>query len=379
MKLLFSFGVSKSRYRGGASRIALWLHVVNSVLAGKLPEPTIDGETMRWAIEISSFYLWQQKLIHGNNAPTRKLEGIFFKVQTQAEKYFAKSKQGLNASFLKTRINALKGWATEKIRTVVFKALAAAGHGRIEGEGSEMKYIPLTQQLVDVGGGLVISPIAETFSINGIQPRIGEVGDLATTVGFSPVITLENHSQEFPPSHQLLPEQPIHQFTNNNAETISVTGIEAVGDITNSPPIAPTPNLAVLLLQSTTWIEIANSLQKNSQKLIDVMNSFDKAQRKKIASVLIEFLCSEPQNISELSWLPIKMLNWVFKRLTFVISRIGGDSIDEACLEQVENLSFVSVEGLGSPKELWVFCEASSGKNIPVYGANAISGIALKN
>jgi hypothetical protein len=334
---------------------------------------------MRWAIEISSFYLWQQKLIHGNNAPSRKLEGIFFKVQTQAEKYFAKSQQGLNASFLKTRINALKSWATEKIRTVVFKALAAAGHGRIEGEGSEMKYIPLTQQLVDVGTEPLAPPIVETSPVDGMQPAIGEVGDLTTPVCFSPVITLENHSQEAAPPRQLLPEQPIHQFTNNNAETTSVTGIEAVGDPTNSPPIAPTPNLALLLLQSTTWIEIANSLQKDSQKLMDVMNSFDKTQRRKIASVLIEFLCSEPQNISELTWIPIKMLNWVFKRLTFTVSRIGGDFIDDARLEQVENLSFVSVEGLGSPKELWVFGDASSGKNIPVYGASAISGISVKN
>jgi len=375
----FGFSIVYAKIEAYAARIALWLHIVNAVCAGKLPEPTIDGETMRCAIEIAYFYLWQQKYIHGNNAPTRKLEGIFLKVQDQAEKYFAKSKQGLNASFLKTRINALKSWATEKIRTVVFMALAAAGHGRIEGEGSEMKYIPLTQKLVEVGAELVEPPIAETITVEGIPPAIGEVGDLVTPVDFSIVITPEDHKQEAPPPHHLLPEPLIHQFTNNNAETTSVTGIEAVGDPTNSPPIAPTSNLALLLLQSATWIEIANSLQKDSQKLIDVMNSFDKAQRKKIASVLMEFLCSEPQNISELSWLPIKMLNWVFKRLTFAISRIGGDSIDEARYEQVENLSFVSVEGLGSPKELWVFCEASSGKNIPVYGASAISGIALKN
>jgi hypothetical protein len=375
----FGFSIVYAKIEAYAARIALWLHIVNAVCAGKLPEPTISGETMRWAIEIASFYLWQQKLIHGNNAPTRKLEGIFFKVQTQAEKYFAKSQQGLNASFLKTRINALKSWATEKIRTVVFKALAVAGHGRIEGEGSEMRYIPLTQQLVEIGAELVESPIAETLSIDGIQPTIGEVGEVVTPGDFSIVITPEDHRQEAPPPHQLLPEQPIHQFTNNNAETTSVTGIEAVGDTTNSPPIAPTPNLALLLLQSTTWIEIANSLQKDSQKLIDVMNSFDKTQRKKIASVLIEFLCSEPQNINELTWIPIKMLNWVFKRLTFTVSRIGGDFIDDARLEQVENLSFVSVEGLGSPKELWVFCEASSGRNIPVFGTEGICGISVRN
>ncbi|PSB26414.1 DUF3987 domain-containing protein [Chlorogloea sp. CCALA 695] len=374
----FGFSIVYAKIEAYAARIALWLHIVNAVCAGKLPEPTIDGETMRHAIEISSFYLWQQKLIHGNNAPTRKLEGIFFKVQTQAEKYFAKSKQGLNASFLKTRINALKGWAVEKIRTVVFKTLAAAGHGRIEGEGSEMKYIPLTQQLVEVGAELVESPIAETFSIDKIQPSIGEVGEVATSVCFSPVITLENHSQ-FPPSHQLLPEPLIHQFTNNNAETISVAEIEAVGDTTNSTPIAPTHNLALLLLQSTTWMEIAEELQKDSQKLIDVMNQFDKEQRKKIASVLIEFLCREPQSLKELNWIPIKMLNWIFKRLHFTISRVGGDSINQARMELLSNLSFVSVEGLGSNKELWVFCDRASGKNIPVFGTDGICGVSVRN
>jgi hypothetical protein len=373
----FGFSIVYAKIEAYAARIALWLHIVNSICAGKLPEPTISGETMRWAIEISSFYLWQQKLIHGNNAPNRKLEGIFFKVQTQAEKYFAKSQQGLNASFLKTRINALKSWATEKIRTVVFRALAAAGHGRIEGEGSEMRYIPLTQQLVDVGAELVESPIARTISIEGIQPAIGEVG----------VFNGVENVSEIPPipklceSSEYTKVQATHQFTNNNAQTTDLTEIEAVGDPTNSPPIAPIPSLALLLLQSTTWMEIANSLQKDSQKLIDVMNSFDKGQRKRIASLLIDFLCSEPTNLKQLSWLPVKMLNWVFERLNFTISKIGGEgaSIDQAGMEQVKNLSFVSVEGLGSRRELWVFCEPTSGKNIPVFSSEAICGIALKN
>lgn len=390
----FGFSIVYAKIEAYAARIALWLHIVNAVCAGKLPEGAIDGETMRHAIEISSFYLWQQKLIHGNNAPTRKLEGIFFKVQTQAEKYFAKSKQGLNASFLKTRINALKSWATEKIRTVVFKTLAAAGHGRIEGEGSEMKYFPLSPLLVDVGDKLVVSPIAQSHTNDEVQTNIGEIGELTNkeilsqvmSSSFVPIseitdlavpeITIELNTQDH---GQTVSDALVHQFTNLEAENTTIVDIEAVGGSTNDPPTSPTTNPVLLLLQLTTWVEIAEGLQKDSQKLIDAMNQFDKAQRKKIASLLIDFLCSEPLHLRELNWIPIKMLNWIFKRLYFTISRIGGDSIEDARLEQVENLSFVSVEGLGSSKELWVFCDPASGRNIPVFGAEAICEISVKN
>ncbi|WP_052672481.1 DUF3987 domain-containing protein [Aliterella atlantica] len=377
----FGFSIVYAKIEAYAARIALWLHIVNAVLAGKLPEPTISGETMRCAIEISSFYLWQQKLIHGNNAPSRKLEGIFFKVQTQAEKYFAKSKQGLNASFLKTRINALKGWSTGKIRTVLFVALAAAGHGRIEGEGSDMRYIPHSQQPPTIGAKLVEAPITQSLSTALIQPKVGEIGDVVTPTNAIDSTGLETHNKEARPTHQTLPEQENHQFTNFEVQSIATPTIDPIDDTTNRPPIAPTPNLAILLLQSTTWMEISESLQKDSQKLIAAMSQFNKAQRKKVASALIEFLCQQPQSIKELTWIPIKMLNWVFKRLTFTISQISGEgcSIEDARIDRIENLSYVSVEGLGSNKELWVFSEAKSGRNIPVFSSEAICGISLKN
>ena len=73
------------------------------------------------------------------------------------------------------------------------------------------------------------------------------------------------------------------------------------------------------------------------------------------------------------------MLNWIFKRLHFTISRVGGDSINQARMELLSNLSFVSVEGLGSNKELWVFCDRASGKNIPVFGTDGICGVSVRN
>ena len=191
-----------------------------------------------------------------------------------------------------------------------------------------------------------------------------------------PEITVELNAQHH---EQNVSDALTHQFTNSKAESITIADVEAVGGSTNDPPTSPTTNPVLLLLQLTTWVEIADSMQKDSQKLIDVMNQIDKQQRKKVASLLIDFLCSEPLHLRELSWLPIKMLNWIFKRLHFTISRIGGDFIGDARMEQVENLSFVSVEGLGSSKELWVFLEVSSGRNIPVFGTDGICGISVRN
>ncbi len=383
----FAFSLVYPKIEAYTARLALWLHIVNAVLGSKLPEPIISGETMQHAVEIASFYLWQQKLIHANNAPSRKLEGIFFKVQTQAEKFFTKSGLGLNASFLKTRINALKGWAVEKIRTVVFTALAKGGHGRIEGKGSEMKYIPFPppSELVGVGGELVTEPIDESNQPRVFQPRVGEIGSNVNVVIKEPKDFVSNRSVQN--LSQLISEPNYnHQLTNQADKTFTESGSEPIGDSTNSPPIAPTPNnscstyqeLAALILQCQCWVEIADSLQKDSQKLIEVMNQSNKEQKTKVAALLIDFVCLEPSHLKELTWLPIKMLNWIFKRLQFTISRIGGDSIEAARIEQLENLSFMSVEGLGSPREIWIFRNNSSGSNIPVHGTEAICAISPK-
>ena len=240
-----------------------------------------------------------------------------------------------------------------------------------------MKYIPLSQQLVDVGAELVAPPIAQSHATEVIQSQIGEIGGFNKVEDIASILTTPELLE---PSVGIV-AQTNHQFTNNNAESTEIPRIETIGATTNSPPIPPIPNLALLILQSNTWLEISGFLQKDSQRLIDAISQFDKAQRKKLASVLIEFLCQEAQNIKEVTWIPIKMLNAVFKRLTFTISRIGGEGscINEARIECIENLSYVSVEGLGSNKELWVFCEVNSGKNIPVFGTEAICGISVKN
>jgi hypothetical protein len=213
-----------------AARLALWLHLVNALVLDRVPEPVISGETMQAAIELASFYLWQHKLIHAHNAPAQKLEGIFLKVQTCAEKLWAKGK-ALTASFAKSRINPLKSWVTPKIRDKVFRVLAAAGFGRTEGEGEKLVYIPNTvtpfppdsstftvEDFGEIGVELAKPPISQATEYQVTEALIGEV-DRASICSAS----------DEGSSTQSDPDQPTNT-TNLVIETVLISQSAAVGE-----------------------------------------------------------------------------------------------------------------------------------------------------
>ncbi|WP_250126635.1 DUF3987 domain-containing protein [Chroococcidiopsis sp. CCMEE 29] len=392
----FGLSLVYAKIEAYTARIALWLHIVNAVLRGEKPLPVISGQTMQHAIEIASFYLWQHKLIHAHNAPTRQLEGIFLKVQTQAEKFYAKCSQGVGASFLKTRINALKSWAVEKIRNCVFKTLATAGHGRIEGEGSQMIYIPTAvsdasvEQLVGIGEQLVGAPISQNLTTTGLQAWVGEIGaEVYPTI----ISQLPSAASASPSDHQSVPSTEvtpapewIHQFTNSNTEIVTQPDLQVVGDPTNSPPIAPTQQiepqrsptareLATLVLGCSTWVELAKSVNQSAKKLMKAASCMSCEQRAWVAELLKTYLCSNPSAMSQLAWLPLKLRSAVLEQLTFTIGRIGGDHVEDARHERLSGCKYVSVASVGTHQERWIF-QTPAGKNIPVFGTEAIEAIA---
>ncbi len=378
----FGLSLVYAKIESYTARLALWLHIVNAVLRGEQPAPVISGETMQHAIEIASFYLWQHKLIHAHNSPTRKLEGIFLKVQTQAEKFFVKSGKGVGASFLKTRVNALKSWVVEKIRTTVFKALAAAGHGQIEGEGAQMVYIPSTvpkdlppEPVGGVGGKLVVSPIAESIVNTEMQTLAGEVGALETSN------SIDNYADLASGMESELIEN--HQFTNLSLETCAAAELQVVGDTTNSSPNSPTKlhqsptsqDLAALILQCQTWVELAQAVGQNTQKLVKAANRLTTEQRRGLTSLLAAHLCQQPEHLNQLAWVPVKLRDRALERLTFTLRRIGGAAnVLDACWESIIGCKFVSVEHIGTRNEKWVF-QAKEGNRLAVFGVDAIEAI----
>jgi hypothetical protein len=380
----FGLSLVYAKIESYTARIALWLHIVNAVLRGEKPLPIISGVTMQHAIEIASFYLWQQKLIHAHNSPTRQLEGIFLKVQTQAEKFFTKCGKGIGASFLKTRINSLKNWVVEKIRNSIFKTLAAAGHGRIEGEGSEMVYIPNTvpapdeRGLVGVGGQLVTPPISQHNTSSDFQSSIGEIGAMDHPSTF----------QELAQSNEAI-SSPHHQPTNSTAETVTSQELDSVGATTNSSPIPPTApiaqqhfstaqELAAFILQCSTWVELVQGIGENASSLMAAAKTMLQEQRPRLTHLLVTHLCQNPTYLSQLAWIPVKLRDKALDQLTFTIRQIRGvaNSVLDACADYVSGLRFVSVTNLGSRYEKWVF-QTPQGVKIPVFGVEEITAISL--
>ena len=386
----FGLSLVYAKIESYTARIALWLHLVNAVLRGDAPLPVISGETMQHAIEIASFYLWQHKLIHAHNAPNRQLEGLFLKVQTQAEKFFTKCSKGVGASFLKTRINALKSWAVEKIRSSIFKTLAAAGHGRVEGEGSEMVYIPNTMsdasgaQLVDVGGKLVASPIDENHIITILQAPIGEFGEQATSI-----ITSKEPDEAITSSSFANASSSHHQFTNLNAQSIADTCFLVVDDTIKSSPFAPTATeksqhsstaqeLAEQILLCQTWVELARLVEHNQSKLLPATRQMSREQRQGLSTLLAKHLCSYPADLSQLTWLPKKLLDRALEKLTFTIQQIGdvASNVLNPSREYIASCKFVNVNQVGTRHERWIF-QCPNGNRIYILGTEAIKEIAL--
>lgn len=120
------------------ARLALWLHIVNTVLRQQFPSQIIDDQTMEQAIQLAAYYLWQHRLIHTHNSPDSGLAAIALKIQKFAERVGE-----VTASRLKSGIRSLRNVTTAKIRQLM-QLLANAGYASIQGTGTHMKLVSVS-------------------------------------------------------------------------------------------------------------------------------------------------------------------------------------------------------------------------------------------
>jgi len=209
-----------------------------------------------------------------------------------------------------------------------------------------------------------------------IQPLAGEVGALETSN------SSDNYADLAPGMESELIEN--HQFTNLSLETSAAAELQVVGDTTNTPPNSPTAlhqspttqDLAALILQCQTWVELAQAVGWNAQKLVKAANRLTTEQRRGLTSLLVSYLCQQPEHLSQLLWVPVKLRDRALERLTFTLRRIGGAAnVLDACWESISGCKFVSVEQIGTRNERWVF-QAKEGNRLAVFGVDAIEAIA---
>ena len=198
------------------ARLALWLHIVNSVLRREQPTQMIGEETMERAIELAAYYLWQHKVIHAHNSPESELAAIALKIHKYVERVGEAT-----ASRLKSGVRALRKMGAEQIRQLM-QTLANVGFGAIRGEGAEMVYAtapptsppPTSSPPIDTtDGSMTDSSIVETLPQQVVSASVDEIDELteSTNQSVRPEAAQPHNSE--PPTVAQAPLAPLQRGT----------------------------------------------------------------------------------------------------------------------------------------------------------------------
>lgn len=179
---------------------------------------------------------------------------------------------------------------------------------------------------------------------------------------------------------------------NTNCQNISPNfSTPLVANSNSGPTITPaaTANLVAasldstvqeeavnLILQCQTWVEIALAVEQNGKKLIRSAKAMTLEQRDRLSQLLADHLALAPQNLSEVSWLPLKLLTKALQRLCFSIRQVGGTTINDASVEYINNCKFIDVKQFRTRWEQWIF-QTPEGRCIPVFDIDAIEKMAI--
>ena len=169
---------------------------------------------------------------------------------------------------------------------------------------------------------------------------------------------------------------------------IAETELNTVGATTNPSPIPPIASaapvqqsttateLAALILQCKTWVQLAQAVGQNTKTLVKAANQITTEQRRGLASLLAAHLCENPAHLNQLAWVPRKLRDRTLEQLTFTLRRIGGAAnVLDACWESISGYKFVSVEQIGTRNERWMF-QAKEGNRLAVFGTDAVEAIS---
>ncbi len=392
------------------ARLALLLHIVNATLRGKTPEPVISGDTMRQAIALAGYYMWQYRMIYKHNHPDSGLEGLGLK----AHRYALKLGQ-VTASAVKRGVAAFRKVITGTIRQVL-ESLAASGWGRTEGEGADLVYIPNTEpgksvnHPVDaVDAKLRKTSTAVTSPPKGLETPVDEIDeiDLVPPLVEEPQKVNRNGSASTSGAAETSGEN--HQFINLESQPTEGQGIELVDacaqshhqlstefvptrNDSDSPPIGNsiepeifvddgTPprtcqELAALIVQCQTWVELVQLVEQDTKKLLRAAKAVTPEQRRGLVERLAAHLCDCPKDLDTLAWVPAKLRDRALSMLSFTIQRIGGANHLDVCIERVTGCRFVSVHLVNSSRhQRWEFL-TPVGQTLVMLSSDDVEAIA---
>ncbi len=127
-----------------------------------------------------------------------------------------------------------------------------------------------------------------------------------------------------------------------------------------------------LLLQAKSWVEVMLVVGKDRAQLVNAVADWIKESKLNLVQLLSVYLKTEPNALSQIDWIPKKLLARALSTLSFKIRKIGGPDnlVDEPEFKYIP-CTFVSLEHPGTEREQWVFKD-SNDNNHPVFGRDEI-------
>ncbi len=209
-------------------RFALWLHLVNSVLAGATdPQQYIGAETVATAWAMVEFYITQLKLVYALNSPQQVSAGRILKIK----EFITQRTEGVEVRTLKSGCRILRKVPTHEIRNDLM-ILVDAGEIIFK----DKKYYPSSSTVVDATDGLLTGRLTQHQQSETMENQyfascksklVDVVDDVRATepkFGNSSFLDLDSQHMDNSDSYCVNSVNPSSLF----AETIDQTTIQSV-------------------------------------------------------------------------------------------------------------------------------------------------------
>jgi len=243
-----------AKMEGYCARLALALHLIWEVEAGRMPAPYIPKERVQQAIQLTEFFLSQVTLIHSEGAAALGEGGLTPRMSA----ILGKLKQfgSLTAGNLQAAISWLRKVSPTKLRQDLME-LAKLGYGTLVGKGNRLKLVwnqkttdttdPTTDKTTDSDDGVEALNLREFQDLDRPTTDTTDIGSCLAEFSANGVGSINSAPYQ---QYQQISSSP----SNLNTSTDSATDTESVAesvdsstainnlddDLPGGSPVAPT-------------------------------------------------------------------------------------------------------------------------------------------
>lgn len=391
---------------GQLLRIALALHLIECYHEPGRPRHELQLDTLNRAVDFCRYYRSTFAVVQSAAAGDDSISSVLLKIRDLA----LTSPTGLVVRDAYRHIKALQRRAKQSGRSVaaytidLYYQLEKMGKGTVQRCGRLVKFVAGTanQESPPLGNPSAVTVVTDAEIQYQQALQVSHLEDLSpvtvpdleqnvdTSDDIGEAIEASVHRTVAPPDEtpqQQCPHTRVfvepkttttHQSINTEQE------LQKVNPPANFPIAAPdqlqtAQELAALILQCSTWVEVAQRVSENSSSLLAATKTMTPEERRGLPRLLADHLCQDPTYMKRIAWVPVKLRDRALEQLTFTIQRIGGVTANpsDAYLESIEGCKFVTVTNLGTCKEIWTF-QTQEGVKLPVFEVEAIQAIAYE-